>query len=169
MPKVPMYTLAWSPVREAYELYETRDRGVLSVVPGSPAWFAWLEQVSSFAFMGKSGRFTARKEARQRGHRYWTAYLTRGEQLTKKYLGKTSDLNLARLEYIAGILRAQNWTHIRPPSSRATASSDSEIVAAPLPLLPQRDTSLHPVLATKLYVPRPSSHLVPRDHLVERL
>ena len=26
MPKVPAYTLAWSPATAAYELYETRDR-----------------------------------------------------------------------------------------------------------------------------------------------
>ncbi|HEX6557563.1 MAG TPA: hypothetical protein VF026_32665 [Ktedonobacteraceae bacterium] len=69
MPKVPMYTLAWSPARAAYELYQTRDRETLRIVPDSPAWFAGLERVSSFAFSGKSGHFTARKEAKQRGDR----------------------------------------------------------------------------------------------------
>jgi hypothetical protein len=64
MPKVPTYTLAWSPATAAYELYQTRDRNVLGIVPDSPAWFAWLDQVSSFAFLGKSGHFTARKEAK---------------------------------------------------------------------------------------------------------
>ncbi len=39
MPKVPTYTLAWSSTIEAYELYQTRDRGVLRVVADSPAWF----------------------------------------------------------------------------------------------------------------------------------
>jgi hypothetical protein len=77
MPKIPMYTLAWSPARETYELYQTRDRGVLSIVPESRAWFAWLDGVSSFAFVGKGGRFTARKEAKQCGDRYWYAYLQR--------------------------------------------------------------------------------------------
>ena len=61
MPKIPAYTLAWSPATAAYELYQTRDRGVLKIAPESPAWFAWLEQVSSFAFSGQSGRYTARK------------------------------------------------------------------------------------------------------------
>ncbi len=49
MPKIPAYTLAWSSATETYELYETRDRGVLKIAPESPAWFNWLDQVSSFA------------------------------------------------------------------------------------------------------------------------
>jgi hypothetical protein len=76
MPKVPAYTLAWSPAIEAYELYETRDREALRIVPESPSWFAWLDQVSSFAFSGKNGHFTARKEAKQGGDRYWSGLPT---------------------------------------------------------------------------------------------
>ena len=68
MPKVPAYTLAWSPTTKAYELYQTRDRGILSLVPDSPQWFAWLDQVASFAFSGKSGHYTARKEEIGRAH-----------------------------------------------------------------------------------------------------
>jgi LuxR family maltose regulon positive regulatory protein len=169
MPKVPTYTLAWSPATAAYELYETRDRDVFGIVPESPAWFAWLDQVSSFSFLGKSGHFTARKEAKQRGDRYWYAYLAAGEQLTKKYLGKSADLSLARLEHIAGILHAQSETHILPPISLAAARTDGEGDAFQRLLLAHRDTPLHPVLATKLYVPRPRTHLVPRAHLTERL
>ncbi len=169
MPKIPMYTLAWSPVIEAYELYQTRDREVLGIVPDSPAWFAWLDQVSFFAFSGKSGHYTARKEARQRGDRYWYAYLTTGEQLTKKYLGKTADLTMARLEHIAGILRAQGETQLPPPQTLASASADKEADTTQHPLLARRDNSLHPLLTTKLHMPRPRTHLVPRAHLVERL
>ena len=84
MPKVPIFTLAWSPATETYELYETRDREGLRIVPESPAWFAWLDQVSSFAFSGKSGHYTARKEAKQRGDRYWSAFLSTSKLLTKK-------------------------------------------------------------------------------------
>ncbi len=43
MPKIPTFTLAWSSVRETYELYETRDRGVLRIVPDSLEWFTWLD------------------------------------------------------------------------------------------------------------------------------
>jgi hypothetical protein len=151
MPKIPMYTLAWSPAVEAYELYETRDREGLGIVPDSPAWFAWLDRVPSFAFVGKSGHFTARKEARQRGDQYWSAYMATGEQLTKKDLGKTTDLSLAQLEHIAGLLHAQSETDIPPPISLAAASTDDEMDITQRRLLAQRDTSLHPLLATKLY------------------
>ena len=34
----------------------------------------------------------------QRSERYWYAYLRTGHKLCKKYLGKTADLTLARLE-----------------------------------------------------------------------
>jgi hypothetical protein len=84
MAKVPIYTLAWSSTREVYELYQTRDRCMLEIAPDSPAWFTWLEQVSSFAFSCKAGHYTARKEVRQRGDRYWYAHLARGTQLTKR-------------------------------------------------------------------------------------
>ncbi|HEX6557556.1 MAG TPA: LuxR C-terminal-related transcriptional regulator [Ktedonobacteraceae bacterium] len=160
MPKIPMYTLAWLTARESYELYQTRDREVLGIVPDSPAWFAWLDQVSSFAFAGKSGYYTARKEAKQRGDRYWSAYLATGEQLSKKYLGKTADLSLARLEQIAAMLGAQSAARLPPPET---------VDATPPPLLAQRDNPLHPLLATKLHVPRPRPQLVPRAHLTERL
>ena len=66
------------------ELYQTREQGTLGIDSDSSAWFTWLEQVSSFAFADKSGHYTARKEARQRGERYWYAYLATGERLTKK-------------------------------------------------------------------------------------
>src|SRR6266516_3740614 len=168
MPKVPAYTLAWSPATEVYELYQTRDREGLGIVPESPTWFAWLDQVSSFAFVGKSGHYTARKEAKQRGDRYWSAYLTTGEQIAKKYLGKTADLSLARLEHIAGMLRVQSDTSTPPPISSA-ARTAGEMDAIPRPLPAQRDNPLHPLLSTKLHAPRPRTHLVLRAHLVRQL
>ena len=166
MPKVPMYTLAWSLTTETYELYETRDRKVLGIIPESPAWFAWLDQVSSFAFSGKSGHFTARKEAKQRGGNYWSTYLATGEQLAKKYLGKSADLTLARLEHIAGTLHAQSESQFPPRETLASASANKEVDVA---RHAQQRHPLHPLLATKLHVPRPRMHLVPRAHLVEPL
>src|SRR6516165_9754780 len=165
MAKVPMYTLAWSPATETYELYQTRDRAVLRIVPDSPEWFTWLEQVSSFAFVGKRGHYTARKETKQRGDRYWSAYLMVGDHLTKKYLGKSPDLDLARLEHTSVILRAQNESRLPPSETVAEANADKEPDAAQHT---QQRYPLHPLLATKLHVPRPRTHLVLRPHLVEQ-
>jgi LuxR family maltose regulon positive regulatory protein len=168
MPKVPTYTLAWSSSIKAYELYETRNRGISRIVPDSPEWFAWLDQVSSFVFSGKTGHYTARKEPKQRGGQYWYAYLTTGERLTKKYLGKSVDITLAQLEHIAGILSAQSETQMLPPASPA-ASADTEIGLVQHPMLAQQGNPLNRVLATKLRVPRLRTQLVLRSHLIERL
>jgi LuxR family maltose regulon positive regulatory protein len=169
MPKVPIYTLAWSSETEAYELSETRGREVLKIAPESPAWFAWLDQVSSFAFSGKSGHFTARKEAKQRGDRYWSAYLTAGEHLTKKYLGKTTDLTLTRLEHIAGLLSTLNRAHLPPPETLSEVIAGNGADAARHPVLAQQPHPLLPLLTTKLQIPRLRTHLVSRLHLTERL
>jgi len=167
MPKVPAYTLAWSSTTAAYELYETRGRQVLRIVLDSPAWFAWLDHVSTFAFSGKSGHFTARKEAKQRGDRYWYAYLATGTQLTKKYLGKTAGVTLARLEHVAELLCTQSEARIFPLDP-LVLGTNSDADATQHHERARRDP-LHPLLATKLYAPRPRAHLVQRAHLVERL
>ncbi len=39
----------------------------------TPEWFAWLADISSFHFAGRSGSFTARKTRKQRGGDYWYA------------------------------------------------------------------------------------------------
>jgi len=157
----------------------------LDVVPGSPAWFVWLAEVSSFAFSGQAGSYTARKEAAQRGDRYWYAYLRTGQKLAKKYLGKTADLTLARLEEVAGVLLAERDTaaHIpepapAPPAQHETAlphiPEDGSAVDAPVALSPhvppsQHGDPLNALLAIKLHLPRPRVQLVTRSHLVERL
>ena len=110
MPKIAAYTLAWSPSHHTYTLFESQPNSALVVVPGSTTWFDWLAEVSSFAFVGQAGSFTARKEAAQRGDRYWYAYLRAGRKLAKKYLGKTADLTLARLEEVAGVMYADRAT-----------------------------------------------------------
>ena len=166
MPKVPAYTLAWSPSIQAYELYETRHRELSSIVPDNAEWFAWLDRASSFAFSGKRGHFTARKESKKRGGQYWYAYLTTGERLAKKYLGKSVDITLAQLEHIAGIFHTQGETGIPPPISPA---GNAGIDTAERAWVAGQIHPLNRVLATKLRVPRLRAHLVLRSHLIERL
>src|SRR5215472_6837377 len=101
MPKVPTSTLAWSSLTQAYTLYEGPGQRQLSIVPGSSAWYCWLDHTACFAFAGKAGHYTARKERKQRGTCYWYAYFAQGGQRRKAYLGRTQNLTLARLEQLA--------------------------------------------------------------------
>src|SRR5207253_7948451 len=116
MPKLASYMLAWSCSHQAYELYEGQRNNAVGAYPcGRPLlapesdrplaesseWFVWVSQVSSFSFHGQDGSYTARKECKQRGEGYWYAYARAGEKLTKRYLGKGTDLTLARLEHVA--------------------------------------------------------------------
>ncbi len=82
----------------------------------SPAWFTWLEEptTTSFAYPvydaahGWIDSFlTVRKERRQRGGTYWTAYRHVGGRLRKVYLGRSQTVTDARLQAIAAALLQQ--------------------------------------------------------------
>ena len=178
-------TLSWSAAHQAYELSAGKLCEQRHLTIEDPAWFAWLDEVSSFAFHGQSGSFTARKETKQRGAVYWYAYRKTKGKLAKKYLGKTADLTLARLEDVVGVLPAARATGVstRAPAPAPTAlhetalphvSEDGSAVDAPVALTPHAPPRKHgdpltPLLATKLHRPRSRVQLVPRSHLVERL
>jgi LuxR family transcriptional regulator, maltose regulon positive regulatory protein len=71
MQHIASSTLSWSARHQVYELADAKLREVLRMTSEDPAWFAWLDEVSSFAFQGQRGSFTARKETKQRGAVYW--------------------------------------------------------------------------------------------------
>jgi hypothetical protein len=48
-------------------------QGELHITPHSPEWFAWLASLSSFRFVGKDGRFTARRGYSRGPNRSWYA------------------------------------------------------------------------------------------------
>ena len=56
------------------DLLSLPDEPSAPIVLDSPAWYAWLERHSGFAFADSSGVITVRKE---RGG-YWKAYRRRG-------------------------------------------------------------------------------------------
>ena len=181
MPKVAVYALAWSSSQQAYVLTEGAGSTSLSIVLDSPAWFAWLSQVPSFAFMGKCGSYTARKETKH-GDQYWYAYLRTKEKLAKKYLGKTSNLPIARLEDVAKVMRADRTTDRDTSQERPSISSENKLRSsiktvntdASVKLTPhapprKQDDLLIPLLSTKLHLPRPRAQLVSRFQLAERL
>src|SRR5512133_3502141 len=111
------------------------------IIVDSPAWFAWLEHATTFAFSSPSGHFTARKERQARGGGYWKAYRTSHGTLHRAYLGKAQDLTLDRLN--------------RAATTLAAASTPAAVPST--------------VLATKLFVPPARTNLVPRPRLLNRL
>src|SRR5215470_19826717 len=109
-------TLSWSALYQVYELSYTQRGEALRLTSEDPAWIAWLDAVSAFAFHGQNGSFTARKETKQRGTGYWYAYRKREGILAKTYLGKTADLTFARLEGVARVLQAPRASAARAPA-----------------------------------------------------
>jgi LuxR family transcriptional regulator, maltose regulon positive regulatory protein len=182
-------TLSWSAALETYVVVSPPSPEARALVPESPTWLAWLAEQSSFAFHGQSGSFTARLEAMQRGERYWYAYLRTGQKVRKKYLGKTADLTVARLEQVARLLQAERAGAVfpdtaLPPRKAHHAPARTPLVVASLPAPHTLDRPVpvvedypaaapalpaQPLLSTKLYVPRPPARLVPRSRLIERL
>jgi LuxR family maltose regulon positive regulatory protein len=123
----------------------------------TPAWFAWLEHATTFAFTCPSGRFTARKERQARGGGYWKAYRTSHGTLHRVYLGKAQDLTLDRLNQAAAMLSAAS-APVGPSPAVRTAASTAPAMALPTNLL-----------ATKLFIPPARANLVVRPRLFERL
>src|SRR5213082_1450209 len=113
------------------------ERDASPITVDTPAWFAWLEQATTFAFTGLSGHFTARKERQARGGGYWKAYRTSHGTLHRVYLGKAQDLTLDRLNSAAATLAAVD----APAAPRLAAH-----------LAPATAVSAN-LLATKLFVP----------------
>lgn len=186
MPKAAPYCLTWRAAHSAYELREYPSRHLLPLTPGEPAWFTWLDSVLSFTFEGQHGQLTVRKESRQGIDGYWYAYHRTGPKITKKYLGRTARLTLARLEETAALL---SGAEVSPSYEAATPGpSDEKRQSIQRPMgevnvdalaVGGRDTTAvpsarsgvphDPLLSTKLHWPRPHSRLVSRSHLVERL
>jgi LuxR family transcriptional regulator, maltose regulon positive regulatory protein len=112
MPRTAPYLLAWSNAHQSYTLSGRAKNEMLDILPESRAWFVWLDEAPSFTFQGKAGSYIARKEATRPGQGYWYAYIRTGKKLLKKYVGKTADLTLARLEDVAGVLHADRATAV---------------------------------------------------------
>lgn len=92
----------------------------------SPQWFAWLDAPENNGFAYAllnhakgyiNGFMTVRKERRQRGGAYWTAYRRQGRRLRKIYLGPSSALTEARLAEVAARLYADADPLEKPASA----------------------------------------------------
>src|SRR6185503_6861033 len=66
----------------------------------SPTWFEWLDYNTTFYLESTSGTFTARREQRAASF-FWYAFRRYHKHLYKAYLGRSEDLNQARLLTVA--------------------------------------------------------------------
>ncbi|MBO0783062.1 MAG: LuxR family transcriptional regulator, partial [Ktedonobacteraceae bacterium] len=154
MPKVVAHSVTWIAAQNTYVIHEP-GRPDSSPVPGEEQqWFTWLAACSSFAFQGKQGHLTLRKEARARNAGYWYAYRCQNRKTIKRYAGRTTDLAITRLEEIAGEISAAFAT-ARPPQEA--------------PELDPEPSATSPLLAPKLRLPHLHSSLVARERLLARL
>jgi len=165
MPRAPLHALIWSTDHTLYELY---SRGQLAhrFRPGDDEqWRSWLAEHTAFVFQGHAGRINVHNEQRTRTRRYWYAYqLT--SQRAKRYLGKTANLTLERLEQVAGEL---SDAHDRAPDvPRSPLPASRAHVPAPVPDA-ARMVEQPLLLATKLTHPRLPAALVLRERLLWQL
>src|SRR5262249_48742074 len=109
-----------------------------TITVGTPEWHAWLDRSTAFAYEGVFGTCTAHKERFQRGGWYWRAYKTREGKLWRAYLGKSEDIQPARLEAVARKLAGNPEAHdgipaIRhAPDERAETTTHHAAAGAPL-------------------------------------
>jgi ATP/maltotriose-dependent transcriptional regulator MalT len=132
------------------------------VLVGSAEWYRLVEQIDSFGFEDQIGRsFTARRERRAQ-QCYWYAYRKRGKQLRKVYLGKTDQLEPARLQAAARDL-ADLPREAQPQSSPAPQTRS---MAGPLSA--EQVTGVF-VRSTKLRIPATPANLLQRPRLTQLL
>ena len=76
------------------------ELGELALTPDSPAWFAWLETISSLRFLGRQGRWSAYHDKRRTTHGWFAYRRVHGHQYVHA-LGSPHELTIARFEQIA--------------------------------------------------------------------
>jgi LuxR family transcriptional regulator, maltose regulon positive regulatory protein len=162
MPRYTPSQLRWSEQAQSYVL-SIGDQASEQVLSS-----AWLEQIASFSFYSRRGmHYTVRKQKVQRGSSYWYAYRRLHGRIVKRYLGRTADLTLARLEEIARLLESTSGSRQRSlepdqetalPQSAASVSN-AEDAAPPSPV------AALPLLLSKLSPPRLHAFLLDRSRL----
>jgi hypothetical protein len=87
------------------------EEGELAITPDSPEWFAWLASLSSFRFVGREGRFSARRGYNHRPNRCWYAQRRIHQKNYSKYIGVSEHITTARLEQVAAHLQSYLMVH----------------------------------------------------------
>lgn len=156
MPKIIAHAIIWLPEQDSYVTLEPGSTH-FSDVPNGETWVAWLAARTSFAFQGQYGHLTLRREIRARRETYWYAYRCQNQRTIKRYVGKTTDLAIARLEEIARDITA----------AFSVASPQKEAEGQPVYATPPASTLS--LLTPKLRLPQLHASLIARERLLAQL
>jgi LuxR family maltose regulon positive regulatory protein len=156
MPRDTLYLLSFSPHEQRYTITNGSLRLSPEITAKKSAWEEWLTTVASFAFEDREGRHsTIRKERLQRGDGYWYAYRSIQGRTKKRYVGRTADLTLSRLEEVSTRFMAEE----------GKAFQDI-LTHQQLPMAPNhRPSGVVVLLETKLHPPQLPAWLVERTRL----
>lgn len=118
MPKWAEIMLFVDVIKDGVPSYKIRQKdgqgasGFTDAPYSAETWREAVTALTSFAFHGKLGSFTARAEERK-GHIYWYAYHRVEGRPQKRYIGASDQLTLDQLEHIADQFRAKAHTVTR--------------------------------------------------------
>src|SRR5215469_7651000 len=164
MSRYNVHELLWERESQRYIIHSAGKPLIPAVIPESPAWYAWLGSTPSLAFTAQSGTsFTLRQERVQRGGTYWYAYRRIASRPVKRYLGRSADLTLERLEATAATFSSLASADV--PQQRSPRYGTKK---AHQPKTSDGRPSL-PLLATKFQVPRAPAQVLERFHLHQQL
>jgi len=155
-----------TPSVEGGRLYQA-ERGAEPIVVGTPTWYDWLEQHTSFLFVDHGEGFTAHKRGTDPSDLAWNASRTRQGQLYRVWLGPSHTLTLERLQAAARSLAGEHDS-----AGLIEADGFPAVPAASHLPVPKTAAPVSPassLLRTKLYRPRTNGDVIPRTHLIERL
>jgi LuxR family transcriptional regulator, maltose regulon positive regulatory protein len=168
MPKIAPAALFWVAEQQIYTISEQGSAHCRPLPEDEEQWHAWLASCFSFSFQGQSGRLTLRKESRRGEDHYWYAYRRQGGRLAKRYIGRTADVTLERLEAAARVLTASDSAGSSPvPRAKMTPTEQGTTFQEHSMRAPGRN--LGPLLVWKLSLPQPHSSLILRERLLAHL
>jgi LuxR family maltose regulon positive regulatory protein len=118
---------------------------------GSVEWYAWLEEATAFAFVDRSGTFTARKQSPSRQYQtaYWYAFRKSGGSLYKVYLGRSAALSSECLLRAAASLAERTQAASLASASKAEGPISDALRPAIAPAVPPVRPAL--VARSRLY------------------
>ncbi|MDQ6661193.1 MAG: LuxR C-terminal-related transcriptional regulator [Chloroflexota bacterium] len=127
MPKSAQYVVSWSPEQANYLLTGQENGAYRSLLEEGKDWLKWLEEHRAFAFHGRNGQINLLKEKRRRGREgYWYAYQRHEGRMVKRYIGRSEQLSMERLEEIAALLTNED----EAKRQSAAASQTNQISVA---------------------------------------